>query len=79
MLTTLKTWSQRREAMRQLSALSDRALADLGILRSDIGAVIRSASAPEVSPALKPRAAVAVRSAPQTAVAPTFAGLAGKA
>ena len=77
MLTTLKTWYQRRETMRQLSGLSDRALADIGILRADIGTVIRRAAV-DANPVSKPRP-LAARAGSQATVTPAFAGLAGKA
>ncbi len=44
MLTFIASWRREREAVRELSRLSDRELADLGIARSDIRAVAVGAS-----------------------------------
>lgn len=33
-------WSQRRRTVAELNALSDRELADIGITRGDIGAIV---------------------------------------
>ncbi len=45
MLTIITNWRRERSAISQLSRLSDRELADLGIGRQDIKAVARHASA----------------------------------
>jgi uncharacterized protein YjiS (DUF1127 family) len=37
----IKNWQRTREAIRELSQLSDRDLADLGIRRADIESVVR--------------------------------------
>ena len=37
----LSEWSQRRRTMAELNALSDRELADIGITRGDIGAIVQ--------------------------------------
>lgn len=39
MLNFITSWRREREAVRELTRLSDRELADLGIARSDIRAV----------------------------------------
>ena len=44
MLKLIETWNAKRLAVAELSRLSDRALADLGIARADIGAVAAAAS-----------------------------------
>ncbi|RYC31707.1 DUF1127 domain-containing protein [Lichenibacterium minor] len=44
MLNIIASWRREREAVRELSRLSDRELADLGIARSDIRSVAESAS-----------------------------------
>ncbi len=44
MLNFIASWRREREAVRELSRLSDRELADLGIARSDIRAVAEFAS-----------------------------------
>ena len=49
MLTYFASWRREREAVRELSRLSDRELADLGIARSDIRAVALGA-AQEIAP-----------------------------
>jgi uncharacterized protein YjiS (DUF1127 family) len=36
----IKNWQRKREAIRELSKLSDRDLADLGINRADIESVV---------------------------------------
>ncbi|MBV1703443.1 MAG: DUF1127 domain-containing protein [Hyphomicrobiales bacterium] len=43
--TRLATWRRYRESVRELSQLSDRELADLGIARSDIEFIARGAAA----------------------------------
>lgn len=43
MLKSLMNWVQRNESVRELSALSDHALADLGIARVDITTVVAQA------------------------------------
>ena len=45
MLNIISNWRRERAAVSQLSRLSDRELADLGIQRQDIKAVARFASA----------------------------------
>jgi uncharacterized protein YjiS (DUF1127 family) len=44
-LAKLRNWKRYRETVRELSRLSDRDLADLGISRFDIDAVARDAAA----------------------------------
>ena len=44
MLNFIANWRREREAVRELSRLSDRELADLGIARSDIRAVAEGAA-----------------------------------
>ncbi len=44
MLNFIASWRREREAVRELSRLSDRELADLGIARFDIRAVAEFAS-----------------------------------
>ncbi|MCC1481810.1 DUF1127 domain-containing protein [Roseibaca sp. Y0-43] len=41
MVATLKTWNEQRTTRAQLSALSDRELADIGLDRADIDAVAK--------------------------------------
>jgi uncharacterized protein YjiS (DUF1127 family) len=41
----LQTWRKYREAVRELSALSDRELADIGIRRGDIEYIVRRTAA----------------------------------
>lgn len=43
-LAKLRNWKRYRETVRELSRLSDRDLADLGISRYDIDAVARGAA-----------------------------------
>jgi uncharacterized protein YjiS (DUF1127 family) len=43
--TKLSGWRRYRDAMRELSQLSDRELADIGIKRDDIQSVARYAAA----------------------------------
>ena len=38
--TAFSTWNRRRSAIQELSALSDRQLADIGLLRADIPSVV---------------------------------------
>ena len=42
-LASLRRWLRARETARQLSALSDRELSDIGLVRPDIGRVARQA------------------------------------
>ena len=42
-LSSLRRWLRSREMARQLSALSDRELSDIGIARHDIARVARQA------------------------------------
>ena len=44
-LAKLRNWKRYRETVRELSRLSDRDLADLGISRFDIASVARDAAA----------------------------------
>ena len=44
MLNFIASWRREREAVRELSRLSDRELADLGIARADIRAIAGGAS-----------------------------------
>ena len=44
-LAKLRNWKRYRETVRELSRLSDRDLADLGISRFDIESVARDATA----------------------------------
>ena len=44
MLNFIATWRREREAVRELSRLTDRELADLGIARSDIRTVAEGAA-----------------------------------
>lgn len=44
MLNFIASWRREREAVRELTRLSDRELADLGIARSDIRSVAELAS-----------------------------------
>lgn len=46
--TRLATWRRERETMRELSFLSDRELADLGISRADIPYVAAGATVEDV-------------------------------
>jgi uncharacterized protein YjiS (DUF1127 family) len=41
LIATLKTWNDERITRRELNALSDRELADIGLSRSDIDMVAR--------------------------------------
>ena len=45
MFKLIAKWRQDREAIRELSGLSDRDLADLGLARADIADVVSGASA----------------------------------
>jgi uncharacterized protein YjiS (DUF1127 family) len=45
LIRSLKAWSERRAAYRELSALDDRMLSDIGITRADIPAVIAGMTA----------------------------------
>ncbi|MGO9132710.1 MAG: DUF1127 domain-containing protein [Methylovirgula sp.] len=38
---TIRSWHRKRVCMRELSQLTDHELAELGILRSDIAAIVR--------------------------------------
>lgn len=49
MFNFIAIWRREREAVRELSRLTDRELADLGISRCDIGAVV-DASRPDIAP-----------------------------
>jgi len=42
-LSSLRRWLRSHETARQLSALSDRELSDIGIARHDIARVVRQA------------------------------------
>lgn len=42
---TIQSWRRRQDCIRELSQLTDRELADIGIHRSDIGAIARSTAA----------------------------------
>ncbi|WP_309242754.1 DUF1127 domain-containing protein [Lichenibacterium dinghuense] len=44
MLNFIASWRREREAIRELSRLSDRELADLGLCRSDIRGVVEEMS-----------------------------------
>lgn len=44
MLNFIASWRREREAIRELSRLSDRELADLGLCRSDIRSVVEEVS-----------------------------------
>lgn len=41
LVATLKTWNEQRTTRKQLSLLSDRELADIGLERADINAVVK--------------------------------------
>lgn len=41
LIATLKTWNDERITRRELNALSDRELADVGLRRSDIESVVK--------------------------------------
>jgi uncharacterized protein YjiS (DUF1127 family) len=41
MIATLKTWNEQRTTRKQLSLLTDRELADIGLERADINAVAK--------------------------------------
>lgn len=41
LVATLKTWNEQRSTRKQLSLLSDRELADIGLERADINAVAK--------------------------------------
>jgi len=41
LVATLKTWNEQRTTRKQLSLLSDRELADIGLERADINAVAK--------------------------------------
>jgi len=41
LLKTLRSWRERRAATAELSSLSDRNLADIGLTRGDIPAAVR--------------------------------------
>ena len=43
-LSSLRRWLRARETARQLNALSDRELSDIGIVRHEIAQVTRKAS-----------------------------------
>ena len=45
MIKQFETWNAKRRAVAELSRLSDRALADLGIARTDIASVVTVAAA----------------------------------
>ena len=53
MLNFIASWRREREAVRELSRLSDRELADLGIARSDIRAIAEGAPRESVSRAAR--------------------------
>jgi uncharacterized protein YjiS (DUF1127 family) len=44
-LETIRSWRRQQDCIRELSQLTDRELADLGIHRSEIGAIARSTAA----------------------------------
>ena len=44
-VATLSGWRRYRDAVRELSQLSDRELSDIGIRRDDIPSIARSAAA----------------------------------
>ena len=56
MLNFIAQWRREREAVRELSRLSDRELADLGVVRSDIPSIVAGASMArdEAAPASAP-------------------------
>ena len=45
--TKIASWRRYRESVRELSRLSDRELADLGIGRADIDAIVRQSAVQE--------------------------------
>ena len=49
MLNFFAVWHSQRLAVRELSRLSDRELADVGIARSDIQSIVRRSTAETVS------------------------------
>lgn len=58
MFKALTLWRQQRQAVRELSGLSDRELADIGIVRGQIEAIVRGVpqmSRDEVEAVVKPR------------------------
>lgn len=38
--TSVRTWNKRRQAIRELHALSDRQLADIGVIRGEIPTLV---------------------------------------
>ena len=50
MLNFIASWRREREAVRELSRLSDRELTDLGIARADIRAVVEGAAREVATP-----------------------------
>ena len=64
-------WHKRNKAIRELSALSDRLLKDIGISRGEIRAVVDAMlTAPEQRRAARPRLVVAHSSVPSAHPAP---------
>lgn len=53
----LRAWAARERAMRELAALDDRSLADIGISRSEIPFVFDARRAEIVTPRIQPVAA----------------------
>lgn len=56
MFKAIATWRSRRQAIRELSSLTDRELADIGVIRGEIETIVRHAPLAE-------RAAASSRSA----------------
>lgn len=56
MFRAFATWRSTRQAIRELSSLSDRELSDIGLIRGDIESVVREAfKAESTKPAASPR------------------------
>ncbi|HEX4767126.1 MAG TPA: DUF1127 domain-containing protein [Lichenihabitans sp.] len=57
MIKAITSWVQRNRSVRELSSLSDRELADIGIARGDIEALVRGGRmhSDEVASAVGPR------------------------
>ena len=57
LITRVRAWAARERAFRELAALDDRSLADIGISRSEIPFVFETKLAEIVTPSARPVAA----------------------